>query len=166
MKGDSKKTFHKTLNQKKKIHSKNVRNLACKMGCDNDTEQAALFHDFIENGGSPKKLKNLVSPTAFGLIKDMTNKKNKDVLKSIKQKLKNADDNKKINLIKIKLADRAENVQTRIKENRLKLKYINKTAELVNYLYQEYPDNKNKIKVFIIKNFINKSTPLKRRINV
>jgi tRNA(Ser,Leu) C12 N-acetylase TAN1 len=166
MKGIGKKTFHSTFNKKKKTHSLNVRNLACKMGCDKDAEQAALFHDFIEKGGSPKKLKNIVSPVAFGLVKGMTNKNNKDPLKSIKQKLKKLDNSQKINLIKIKLADRAANIQQRIKEDRLKIKYINKTADLVNYLYQEFPGNKQKIKVFIIKNFINKSNSLKRRIHV
>ena len=166
MKEAAKKTFKHVLTPDKVQHSKHVKKLACDMGCNNDIKKAALYHDYIENGGKKSNLKNLLDPHAFNLVQGLTNNKKKDVLDSMKKKLKKATEQEKIDLIKLKLADRAANIDKRIKENKLKSKYINKTAKLVNYLYKQYPADKNDIKSFIKKKFIDKSADLKSKIDV
>lgn len=166
LKGKAKKKFKKIFSPSKQHHSKQVHKYVLEFGENSDIEQAALFHDFIERGGSKDFLRDNVSLTAFKLINVLTHKSDKSTLQSLKNHFKDLTNTELIQSIELKLADRAANFNQRIKDNNLKSKYVNKTANLLTFLYHSYPAERNNIEKFITKNFINTSPALSRRLKL
>lgn len=153
MPNKTKKNFVAAFEPDKRAHSKKVNKLVKHISTDPNVEQAALFHDFIEQGGDIKTLKTIVTPKAVKLVKKLTNKEGADVLKKLKKQLKNTSKDVRDKVIKIKLADRADNFYKRQQNGKLNNKYVNKTAALVNYLYKEFSDSQQ-LKKFIRDHFL------------
>lgn len=166
LKGKTKKKFKKIFNRSKREHSKRVHKYVLEFGINKHLEQAALFHDFIEEGGKKDFLKHNVSKKAYKLIKVLTHKSDKSTLKSLKHHFEYLSNEDLIDAIKLKLADRAANFNQRIEDNELTEKYINKTANLLTYLYSMYPANSDNIEKFIASHFINTSSTLGRRLKL
>jgi len=159
------KQLKKVLNKKKQIHSYNVYNYLNDIENDKDSLHAALFHDFIEQGGNKKYLNKNLSLDTVKMIKILTNKSD-NVVKEFKLKTKNLNNNNKIKIFNIKLADRADNFNKRIINNELTNEYIYKTVNLIQYIYDNYPKDKSIIINFIKSNFISKSKKLKKLLKL
>jgi hypothetical protein len=82
------------------------------------------------------------------------NNKAKDIstLSDLKMKFPTFSDSFKNDVIYIKLCDRTDNLNKRVKSGDLSKRYINKSIKLIQYLYDNYIGNKEKIKNFILIN--------------
>ncbi len=162
---DFDKDLKKVLNKKKQIHTYNVYNYLKSIENDKDAQHAALFHDFIEQGGNKKIVNKKLSSDAAKLVKILTNKSD-NVVKEFKAKTKKLNDDNKTKVFNIKLADRADNFNTRITNDDLSDEYIHKTFKLIQYIYDNYPADKNSIKHFIEAVFTSKSKKLKKLLKL
>jgi len=159
------KHLKKVLNKKKQIHSYNVYNYLKDIENDAVSKHAALFHDFIEQGGNKKVLNKHLSSNATKLVNILTNKSD-NVVKEFKTKTKGLKLEDKTKVFNIKLADRADNFNKRIIKNELTDEYIKKTAKLIQYIYNNYPADKSNIKHFIKTVFTSKSKKLKKLLKL
>lgn len=166
LKGKTKKKFKNIFSPSKQHHSKRVHEYILELDSTDDMQQAALFHDFIERGGSKDFLRDNLSTMAFKLIKVLTHKSDKSTLQSLKHHFASLNDEELSQAIKLKLADRADNFNSRINNNKLKDKYVNKTSNLLTYLYSVYPYDKAYLNPFITTHFINKSTAIAEKLKL
>lgn len=134
------------LNKSKGIHSLNVSKKVSRYTDNLDVILGALFHDYIERGGDIDKLP--ISKKAKKIVKFLSSESKNysgseneplehliNVLPEIKnEKLKN-------DVILVKLMDRYDNIKKRGKA--LSKKYVEKTKQLFNYLYNQFTGDKN-----------------------
>jgi len=135
---------------RKIMHSKRVALLTKKLSNNIDIYNAALYHDFLERGGKENKMRNIISFYSYRLVKALTKdsyNKNlyNDTLEDIKINFTIYSENFKNDIIIIKLCDRVDNIKQRLKKNKLKKSYLKKSVELIQYLYDNYTGDKQKI---------------------
>lgn len=112
-----------------------------------EVQDAALFHDFVEGGGSIYDIAYKLSPESIQLINLLTNENDESVLTHVKHTLSTiTDENLKNFLILIKIADRKDNYNKRIKRNKLTKKYKEKTKKLLKFLIRAYTGDKKHLK--------------------
>jgi (p)ppGpp synthase/HD superfamily hydrolase len=162
----AKKDLKKVLDKDKQKHSLNVKNYLCQLDCDDEVEQAAIFHDFIEQGGSNKKLNKYITKKAKKYVNILTHDEDANVVNDFKNKTKKLSNKDKIKVFNIKLADRADNFNKRIKNNDLSNEYINKTYKLLKYIIKSYPGDQVKLNKFINSNFTSKCKKLSKLLKL
>lgn len=138
------KVLKRVLPKGKVKHSKRVADRLKKL--PKEVQYAALFHDYIERGGDPVMLQQILPDSSYQLVKLMTSESGESPIKTIQKRLseiKNED--LKNFLILIKMADRKDNYEKRKRKNILTDKYIKKTKKLVSFLLQSYTGDFNLI---------------------
>lgn len=107
------------------------------------TVTAALFHDYLERGGDHTVLTKLgVTPETIQVINALTSDKNdNDPLEHLQGVLPTLDSNLKNMVILIKLSDRLDNLSQRADRGGIGRQYMNKSNELVKWLFQQYTGN-------------------------
>ena len=143
------KPIKKVMSKSKLKHSKRVANNTKYMIYSEDVYNSALYHDFIEKGGDTNILKSIVSEYSFQLIDTLTHNIDDDVLSILKTKLIGKNTKFVNDIIIIKLSDRADNIKRKSKEGILTKKYVQKSVELIQYLYDNFIGDKDKLKNFI-----------------
>jgi hypothetical protein len=145
------KTLKKSMPLQKVKHSKRVANLIKLLTVSQDVHNAALYHDFLERGGSIDVLKNMVSSYSIKLVEfltyydnDVKLSKNKS-LDILKERFKDIDTKTKNDIIEIKICDRIDNLLRKKELNKLSNKYLLKSQELFDFLISSYDGNKNKL---------------------
>lgn len=128
----------KKLSKKKLKHSKRVAKLVKELSDSNDVYNAALYHDYLEVGGKMKKLDSIISYESFKLVLALTKKDTDGTIETIKKRLSGENQSFINDVIKIKLCDRYDNLRKRNKKGELKGKYLNRSIELIQYLYDKY----------------------------
>jgi 16S rRNA C1402 (ribose-2'-O) methylase RsmI len=113
-------------------------------------QDAALFHDYLERGGSIDDIIDKLHPESVELINLLTNETGESVIKHVKNTL-NAVENEELRnfLILIKIADRKDNYTKRLRRDTLTKKYKIKTKKLLKYLIASYTGNKKHLKKVI-----------------
>jgi (p)ppGpp synthase/HD superfamily hydrolase len=145
------------LSKEKFKHSKRVGELVKLIDPDKDLYTAAVYHDFLERGGSVIDLQKLFGNRIIELVMCLTDNKTMtdDTLTNIKQKLSNKSSDIINDVLTIKLCDRADNLKKREYKNDLSKKYLKKSAELIQYIWNTYSgDNKEKMRNFIHNNIL------------
>ena len=143
------KTLKKNMPIDKVKHSKRVSNLVKILTKSDDVVNAALYHDFLERGGTIDKLKTIISSYSVKLVEFLTNydndaklSKNKS-LDSLKEIFKNIDNKTKNDIIEIKICDRIDNLLRKKNLDKLTDKYLIKSQELFNFLISSYDGRKS-----------------------
>lgn len=154
------KTLKKNMPVQKVKHSKRVANLVKLLTKSQDVYNAALYHDFLERGGSNEKLKNMVSSYSIKLVEfltyydnDVKLSKNKS-LDILKERFKDLDTKTKNDIIEIKICDRIDNLLRKKELNKLSNKYLIKSQELFDFLLNSYEGKNNSLLNFIQKNLL------------
>lgn len=145
----STKPIKKVLSKNKLKHSKRVANNTSYMIYSEDVYNAALYHDFLEKGGSDTILKTIVSEYSYELIQALSHSDNESVIKALKNKLIGKSEKFINDIIIIKLADRADNLKRRANDRSLNKEYIKKSIKLIQYLYDSYTGDSPNISKFI-----------------
>jgi hypothetical protein len=113
-------------------------------------QDAALFHDYIERGGSIDDIKYELQPESIELINLLTNETGESVYTHVKKTLESIEDDQLRNfLILIKIADRRDNYTKRLRKRTLTKKYKTKTKKLLKYLISKYTGSKSHLKKVI-----------------
>lgn len=134
------------LPKSKLKHSKRVANKLWHM--PKVVKDAALFHDYLERGGTVESISPLLHKDSIKLIKLLTNENGLSPIKHIKNILSDVnDDTLKEFLILIKIADRKDNYTKRIKNKTITKKYKKKTKELLSFLLSQYKGDVKNIKL-------------------
>jgi len=134
--------------KKKRQHSDRVRKIVKRVGADEDAQIAALFHDYLERGGRMEdaKKKFKFSPRIEQIILALSDDDKNDSdasngpLAHMRIVLANPEfdiETKKI-VILIKIADRLDNLKKRILADQLGKSYIQKSKDLLQYLFIVY----------------------------
>lgn len=147
----------KVMPNRKINHSKNVAKLVKTLTNSIDVYDAALYHDYLERGGKEKKAKKVLSYYAHKLVLALTKQKFKNTKKistldDLKMKFETFSNTFKNDVIYIKLCDRTDNLNKRMKSGKISKKYIKKSIDLIQFLYDNYIGDKDKIKNFILEN--------------
>lgn len=122
-------------------HSKRVADKVQYLSNSYEVYMSALYHDYLEN--SYDDLYHL-TPYSYELVIALT-RNGDSVIDSLKNNLKNKPQYFIDDVVYIKLCDRYDN----LKHKKLKKSYIQKSIELIHYLYSIH-SNKPKIKDFIL----------------
>ena len=126
-------------------HSKRVMDRLINL--PDDAKYAALFHDYLERGGDVSVLKNILPERSIELVRLLTIDNNDSPLKHVRNVLSSGLDENLANfLILIKIADRKDNYNKRIKSKCLSKKYKRKTKELLEFLIATYSGPKGLLK--------------------
>ena len=153
------KILKKNMPIQKVKHSERVAKLSKSLASAAYVYDAALYHDFLERGGTIEHLKKIISSRSIKLVEFLTyydheiklsDNKSLDILKD---RFKSLDSKTKNDLIKIKLCDRVDNLIRKKNTNRLDNKYLIKSQELINFLIESYEGEKSLLNFFIQKNF-------------
>lgn len=148
-----KKALHKKMSKKKVHHSERVANLVKTLSDSDDVYGAALYHDYIEAGGSMEKTSKILSHYAFKLVLTLTKNEGEGTLNSLKNKLSMYNQKFINDIIKIKICDRFDNLRKKHKNHELDEKYVKKSIILIQFLYDKYiGDDKSNIDKFIENN--------------
>jgi hypothetical protein len=101
---------------------------------------AALFHDFLERGGDHSVLEKLGLPSGTIQVIDVltSDKGDEYPLEHLQKVLPTLDENLKNMVILIKLSDRIDNLSKRVDAGGIGNNYMNKSNELVKWLFQQY----------------------------
>lgn len=149
------KTLKKSMPVQKVKHSKRVANLVKMLSKSQDVYNAALYHDFLERGGSIDKLKTIITSYSLKLVEfltyydnDVKISKNKS-LDILKERFRNIDTKTKNDIIEIKICDRIDNILRKKQSNKLGDKYLIKSQELFEFLTSSYDGKKDKLVNFI-----------------
>lgn len=148
------KPAKKVLSDKKFKHSKRVAELTKILKDENYIYSAAIYHDFLERGGTLEELKNLVPKESIEIIEILTNDTDESTILKLKSKLEGKSINVINDVLLIKLCDRCDNLKIRYNNKELKSNYIDKSAELIQWIYQTYSGDKLKLKQFLQKEMI------------
>jgi|TARA_R110000787_G_scaffold336_8_gene1209 hypothetical protein len=132
------KILKATMPKSKIKHSNRVFNKLD--GLPSDVKYAALFHDYLESGGSLSKIEKVLPPKTIDLIKLLTITDDTSVIEHIKKTLKSGDITTQLSnfLILIKIADRKDNYNKRVSKGKLTKKYKKKSKTLLAYLIKQY----------------------------
>jgi hypothetical protein len=136
-------------------HSLRVGATLAKTGGSENTIKAALFHDFLERGGSVGAMTHVLGldPHVANLVVAMSSDEKEsdssyenEPLNHIRQILGGKlDDETKNQIILIKLSDRIDNLKRRVKAGGIGNNYIRKSKELCKFLFQHYTGDKESI---------------------
>lgn len=132
------KILKAAMPKRKVNHSKRVAKKMQNM--PKDVQYAALFHDYLERGGDLTKIKEILPKKAISLIQLLTNDEESSPLKHMRNVLESGvvDERLANLLILIKIADRKDNYNKRIRNGSLTKKYKKKTSKLLEYLTKKY----------------------------
>lgn len=144
------KHVKKVLSEKKLKHSKRVGELTKHIKNDADIYSAAVYHDFLERGGNIEDLEKILTPHALELVQILTNDTNDDTLYKLKTSLLGKPENIINEILIIKLCDRSDNLKKRVLKNILTKGYVNKSVDLIQWIWDSYKGDKSVIKNFII----------------
>ena len=100
----------------------------------------------------------------YELVKALTHKEDEKTLDALKLNLIGKPQYFVNDIVIIKIADRTDNLNTRVKEGRLKKKYIKKSAKLIQHLYDIYKGDKQNLKDFIENNILSIVPELKDKL--
>ena len=149
------KILKKSMPVEKVKHSKRVANLVKLLSTSPDVYNAALYHDFLERGGSIERLRNKISVYSLKLVEfltyydnDIKISKNKS-LDILKERFRNIDLKSKNHIIEIKICDRIDNLLRKKQENKLSEKYLLKSQELFDFLISSYDGKKDILLKFV-----------------
>lgn len=135
----------KVLNKNKVKHSMRVVSHLDKL--PKHVKIAAIYHDFIENGGDENWLYNNVNSESIKLIRHLSIEDGSTPLEHLKSVISSIEDEDEKNfVILIKIADRLDNFKKRIRKNELSEKYRKKTKKLLEFLIFNYTGNKKILK--------------------
>lgn len=163
---DELKYAKEVLPKQKLKHSKRVAEYTKEIKDDKDVYNASVYHDFIERGGNYEDCGKILSPYALKLVKCLTNNDDTDTLLKLKMVLSGCDNKTKNDVLIIKIADRADNLNKRLDKDNLNKKYLNKSIELIQYIWDNYTDDKTKLFRFINVNIIRKIPFFKEKIHL
>ena len=161
------------MNKRKVKHSCKVAELTTALTSSEDVYNAALYHDYVERGGTLEELKKVVTPYSYALIMALTKTETdyeeasgKNVtLDVLKSKLLVIPEHMRHDLIIIKIADRTDNLRKRLKAGDLSKHYLRKSAELIQFLFNAYTgSDKKKVRKFIDKHIIEKFPKIRKRV--
>ncbi len=160
------KHVKKILSGNKLKHSKRVGELTKLIKDDKDVYSAAVYHDFLERGGEMKDMSNILTPYALDLVKLLTNEDNDDTLIKLKNSLSNKPQTIINDILIIKLCDRCDNLKKRVFKNIITKAYINKSAELIQWIWDSYKGDKIIIKKFIETQILPFIPKISKKINL
>jgi hypothetical protein len=143
--------IRKVMSRYKYKHSKRVANLTKELSSLEDVYNSALYHDFLERGGKIEDTKKVLSFNSYQLILALSHDEDEDTLESLKTSLDGKPQEFINNIVYIKLCDRTDNLKTRFSNDRLKNKYIKKSAKLIQFLYDSFEGDKSILDSFIEK---------------
>jgi hypothetical protein len=152
------------MSKSKFEHSKRVASLVKQLSDSIDVYNGALYHDFLERGGSEIQTKSILSYYTYQLVNALSHRDDEDTLEALKRNLNDKSQLFINDIVIIKLGDRTDNLITRVKEDRLKKKYIKKSAKLIQFLYDSYLGDKSKINDFIENNIFSSIPSMRDRI--
>lgn len=151
----------RTMPRSKRKHSKRVAHSLKKAGANETAIYAGLLHDYLERGGDvyslhdhidelglPIKIISLVNVLSDD-EKQSEDNSNQPLahMQSILRDI--ADEDLKNMIILIKLSDRLDNLNKRVKKGKLGKKYIIKSIELVDWLKGQYTGKNKPLKKLI-----------------
>jgi hypothetical protein len=148
------KHAQRVLPNKKLKHSKRVAELTKLLKDDTDIYSAAVYHDFLERGGEVIDMKEILTPYALELVYLLTNQDEEDTLYKLKSVLSGKSKSTINDILIIKLCDRTDNLKKRVQKNILSKNYINKSTELIQWIWDNYTGDKEKMKIFIEDNIL------------
>lgn len=160
------KSVKKVMPIKKFKHSKRVAELTKLLKNNVDVYSAAVYHDFLERGGSKKDMKKILSPYAFELVKVLTNENKEDTLNKFKKMFGYTGGEFLNDIIIIKLCDRTDNLKKRSIKNTLDKEYIKSSVELIQWMWDKYKGDKSKIKNFIEFNIFPYVPKIRKKLNL
>ncbi len=141
----------KILSNKKLNHSKRVADLTKLIKDDEDIYAAAVYHDFLERGGDVKDMEQTLTKHALELAHLLTNDEEEDTLLKLQKALYNKPKNIVNDVLTIKICDRFDNLKKRMVKNELSKKYIKKSSELIQWIWDNFDGDKSKLEDFITK---------------
>jgi (p)ppGpp synthase/HD superfamily hydrolase len=155
-------TLNQHMKARKVKHSCKVAELTKELTDDEDVYYAALYHDYLERGGSYEELGKVISKKAYSLVLALTKdgvdtldtETDNVTLAAIKAKFHRYDAESRNALVIIKLCDRVDNLKKRRKRDELSKKYIRKSVELVEFLCGEYTGDTAKLDAFIAQHLV------------
>lgn len=143
--------IRKVMSRYKYKHSKRVANLTKELTNSEDVYNSALYHDFLERGGKAEDTKKVLSFNSYQLILTLSHDEDEDTLTALMNSLHGKPQEFINNIVYIKLCDRTDNLKTRFNNDRLKNKYIKKSAKLIQFLYDSFEGDKSILDSFIEK---------------
>ena len=150
------KRLNKSIPENKVVHSMRAAYLANKFSHGTDAAIIALCHDYLECGGSLKKLdvsdkikECIMCLTIEPFFDDYDN----PPLMSLIYKIGRLPEEYKNDIIIAKIADRLDNCVMKQNAGELKKKYIDKTISIIQFLWREYTGDKKALKTFIVNSF-------------
>lgn len=142
----------------KQKHSKRVAKNLHNIGVGSTGIHAGLTHDYLEAGGNLEKLIKYLekcgnSERIIEIVSTLSNDEKQDQdtndnypLVHLKSVLSKVSDNKTKNLVVlVKLSDRLDNLEKRVRKDRLSKNYRRKSIELVRFCQLHYTGSENKI---------------------
>ena len=147
----SRRPVRKVMSLYKYEHSKRVAKLTKELSSSDDVYYGALYHDFLEKGGSEEESKKVLSFKSYELIISLSHDDDEDTLTALITSLQDKPQDFINNIIYIKLCDRTDNLKTRFSNDKLKNKYIKKSAKLIQFLYDSFEGDKSILDSFIEK---------------
>jgi len=138
-----------SLSSNKFKHSKRVGGLTKQIKDDKDIYSAAVYHDFLERGGVETEILPILSTYALELVKALSSETNDDVLINLKNVLSGKSKVFINDILIIKLCDRSDNLKKRAKKDILGKGYVRKSAELIQWIWNNYTGDKLKMKQFV-----------------
>jgi hypothetical protein len=141
----------KILSNKKLKHSKRVAELTKLIKDDEDIYAASVYHDFLERGGDVKDMEQTLSKHALELAHLLTNDEDEDTLLKLQKSLYNKPKNIINDVLTIKICDRFDNLKRKMIKNELSKKYIRKSSELIQWIWDNFDGDKSKLEDFIKK---------------
>ena len=154
------------LPTKKLKHSKRVAELTKLIKDNKDIYSASVYHDFLERGGEVKDMSKILSPYALLLVKDLTNENDEDTYQKLKKSISGKTKGFVDDLLTIKLCDRTDNLKKRVFKNSLNKNYLNKSIELIQFIYDNYNGNKQVLLNFMENQLFPNIPPLKEKLKL
>jgi hypothetical protein len=151
----SSRPIRKTMSRYKYKHSKRVANLTKELSKSEDVYSGALYHDFLERGGDDKKSMDILSFHSYQLVKTLSHDDDEDTLQALMNSLEGKPQEFINDIVYIKLCDRTDNLKTKFNNDRLKNKYIKKSSNLIQFLYDSFEGDKTQLESFIEKHIFN-----------
>jgi hypothetical protein len=99
-------------------------------------------------------MKEILTPYALELVYLLTNQDEEDTLYKLKSVLSGKSKSTINDILIIKLCDRTDNLKKRVQKNILSKNYINKSTELIQWIWDNYTGDKEKMKIFIEDNIL------------